>query len=98
MELAEDENPEPIGVQQVESENPVISIVNSTNIRLGHLTDQHNQHRKEVAQLFIAGGCILLVQMLFNICLCGVLACRYCRKRKADIQLSRQPSTFRTKV
>lgn len=79
-ELAADGEPEQVGVKEEEIQNPIITIVNSTNIRLGELADQHNQHKEAVIQLFIAGAVILLIVILFNVILCCVV-CRNKQKK-----------------
>lgn len=68
---------EQVGVQSVDINHPVFAVINSTNVRLDTLADQHAQHKEEVHQLlFIGLGAIALLAIAFILGLC-IFYCWY---------------------
>lgn len=46
----------------------VYQIINSTNVKLNSLADQHNQHRSDIEQYFLAGAVALGIVVFVLVC------------------------------
>lgn len=85
--------PSQVGVIDNPQQNHLIQIVNSTNIRLDSLADQHNDHKSQVEQFMLVG--LLAVGVLFLLVLgIGCLGCCYCRRLQRKLKRQEAPGTF----
>lgn len=71
------EGPSQVGVVDYPQQTHLIEIVNSTNIRLDSLADQHNTHRSAVEQFMLLGSLVFGLALVV-VLIIGCIGCRYC--------------------
>lgn len=77
--LGSEEASSQVGVQSLDLNHPVFEIINSTNVKLNTLADQHAEHKENVQQLLFLGfGAIFLLALVLVIALV-VAVCVWCR-------------------
>lgn len=82
------------GVTSLEIQHPIFQIINSTNVRLDALADQHNTHKEEVRQFMLIGFVSLaLVVALLIAVLILVICCIYKKKLPRSSDVERQKNT-----
>lgn len=79
-----------VGVESVDLNHPVYQVINSTNVRLDALADQHSDHQEQVKQIMMVGWVSIGLLGLSVLMACCALCYVFRRKRpiaqRAELQ------------
>ena len=78
-----------IGVQSLEQQSPMYNIINSTNVRLTDLADQHNRHTDQVQQYMVVG---LISLAVISVTLVVIVICGCVCGRRLHRRIQNQPT------